>query len=131
MFIIKFTRVKAIFKKELKYDNSFSWCDCTKMDSSKSNGVAYPFQRTENCNFSYFRNQKGWAVRITASLKLQTKESLLFCYCFASYYDINPQPHLHSCYIINFNDHISSYFFQIIVYLIHFFQITAHLIHLL
>ena len=39
---------------------------------------------------------------------------------FAPHHDIITQPHLLSCYFINFNDHISSYFLQTIVQLIHF-----------
>ena len=45
---------------------------------------------------------------------------LMFCYWFTSHHGIITRPHLHSCYTINFNDHILSYLFQTKVHLIHF-----------
>ena len=55
----------------------------------------------------------------------------MFCYWSASHYDTITQPHLLSCYIINFNDHISSYFLQDIVHLNHFLYPIVHVIHFL
>ena len=45
---------------------------------------------------------------------------LMFCYWFTSHRGIITRPHFHSCYTINFNDHILSYLFQTKVHLIHF-----------
>ena len=54
----------------------------------------------------------------------------MFCCWFVSHHDIITQPQLHFCYIIKFSYHISTYFLQAIVFLIHFHQTIVHLIYI-
>ena len=53
----------------------------------------------------------------------------LLCYWLPSHHEIMTQPHLHSCYTIDFNYHISSYFSLTMAHLIYFLQTTVHFIH--
>ena len=77
---------------------------------------------------------QNWCLE-THTVQLVSKKlwvwKALFCYWLALHHPITTQPHLLSCYIINFSHHILSYFLQTIDHLVHFLQNMFHLIHFL
>ena len=89
------------------------------LNTSALSQKIYNFQENRKFNisicFEYF-----WLFWAIYQVNFEFWSKVIFFYWFASHHDIITQPQLLSCYIINFNDHISSCFLQTTAHFIHF-----------